>query len=59
MDGIIEDISNKIIKLCEEHKIRLTPKEYSQLTIDYLNHFIYNISVTDLIELSENIKRRN
>ena len=59
MDGIIEDISNKINKICEDHKIRLTPKEYNQLIMDYLNHFIYNISVTDLIELSENIKRRN
>ena len=54
-----ENIKNKIMIICEDHKIRLTPKEYNELIKDYINNFIENISVSDLIRLSENIQRRN
>lgn len=54
-----QQIYNKIIELCESHKIRLTPKEYDQLVSEYINTFIENISVSDLIRLSENVQRRN
>lgn len=50
---------NKIIELCENHKIRLTPKEYDQLVDDYINTFIENISVVDIIKIAEFIERRN
>lgn len=54
-----ENIKNKIMIICEDHKIRLTPKEYNELIKDYINDFIENISVSDLIRLSENVQRRN
>lgn len=55
----MEEIRNKIMKVCEEHKIRLTPSEYQKLVEDYVNHFITNISIPDLIQLSDNVKRRS
>lgn len=54
-----ENIKNKIMIICEDHKIRLTPKEYNELIKDYINDFIENINVSDLIRLSENVQRRN
>lgn len=54
-----QQIYNKIIELCESHKIRLTPKEYDQLVNEYINTFIENISVVDIIKIAEFIERRN
>lgn len=52
-------IKAKIMKICEEHKIRLTPLEYNELIDDYINHFINSISVVDVIQLSDNVRRRH
>ncbi len=54
-----ESMKAKIIKVCEDHKIRLTPSELDELTMDYLNKFVFNISITDLIRLGEYVVRRN
>lgn len=55
---IKNQIKSKIFKVCEEHKIRLTPSEYETLVNDYFNHYIENIDVCSVIQLSENIEKR-
>lgn len=50
---------NKIMKVVETHKIRLTPTEYEELITDYMNKFYTDVSVADILQISLNIVRRN
>lgn len=52
-------LRRKIMKVVEEHQIRLTPTEYEELVTDYINKFYYNVSIVDIIQISDNIKRRH
>ena len=54
-----EYIKAEIMKVCERHKIRLTPKEFEELVDNYMRRFVTNIDIPNLIRLSEYVIRRN
>ena len=55
----MKTLEEKIMEVCENHNIRLTPKEFKELVDNYIDKFINHVSITDLIRLSEYIVRRN
>lgn len=58
-DNFIQVLRHKIMTVCEEHKIRLTPKEYEELVTYYYDSYFNNIDVSSLLQFAENIKRRS
>ena len=56
---IPDPIKCMIMEICEDHRIRLTPKEYEELVRDYKSKFITKVDVSSLMQLAENVIRRN
>ena len=52
-------IRDSIRTIAEEYKIRLTPEEFKILENNYIERYVNNVDISSLIQLSENIKRRN
>lgn len=52
-----KEFGNKIVKECNEHKIRLTPEELEQVVATYINRFVENIDIPTLISISEIVAR--
>ena len=56
---VYNKIKHSIEAVVEEHKIRLTPNEFKMLEKSYIDRYINNIDISGLIQLAENIQRRN
>lgn len=56
---VYNKIRNSIQVIVEQHKIRLTPNEFKMLEKSYIDRYVNNIDISGLIQLAENIQRRN
>ena len=55
----IDPVKVMIMEVCEAHHIRLTPKEYDELVRDYKNKYILKVDVGSILQIAQNIEKRN